>query len=318
VRLGGENVIGLVRSAAVAGALFLLGSLLPVIGLCAMVLAPAPPLLYAVGRSRALGRALAAATLTAALIALVDGPSASFTYLLSFGLATLVMIALLDFHQPFESIISVTVIITLIAGSAAALVFAGSPSAMIEAARNTLSHAMEGTSQFYSLLGIELEAGDRQRMVNAALALGPAVAAISVGLAVLANLALLWQFTDRERIGYGLFGDLARWSTPEWLIWLLLASGFALFIPLTVVSTAALDLFVTVLAVYFCQGLAIISFYFKRLGVPRAVRIIIYLVAGIHPVLAALISAGGVFDMWVDFRRLKPPSTEAGSFGDFF
>jgi hypothetical protein len=35
-------------------------------------------------------------------------------------------------------------------------------------------------------------------------------------------------------------------------------------------------------------------------------------------VLAVLVCAAGIFDLWVDFRRLKPPSQEAGSFGDFF
>jgi hypothetical protein len=37
-----------------------------------------------------------------------------------------------------------------------------------------------------------------------------------------------------------------------------------------------------------------------------------------QPVVAAIVSIAGVFDMWIDFRRLKPPSQEAGSLGDFF
>jgi len=30
-----------------------------------------------------------------------------------------------------------------------------------------------------------------------------------------------------------------------------------------------------------------------------------------------LVCLAGVFDMWIDFRRLKPPSQAAGSYGDF-
>ncbi len=79
-----------------------------------------------------------------------------------------------------------------------------------------------------------------------------------------------------------------------------------------------MDTFVCVAALYFCQGMAIMAFYFKALVIPPWVRGLIYFVTIIQPVLAALVCAAGIFDLWVDFRRLKPPSQEAGSFGDFF
>jgi len=76
-------------------------------------------------------------------------------------------------------------------------------------------------------------------------------------------------------------------------------------------------LFVCVVAVYFCQGLAIMAFYFKVLSMPPAARGLIYFVTIVQPVLAALVCAVGIFDLWIDFRRLKPPSQEARNLGDF-
>jgi uncharacterized protein YybS (DUF2232 family) len=97
----------------------------------------------------------------------------------------------------------------------------------------------------------------------------------------------------------------------------LLAAGFALFVPIFAVRTAALDSFIFVTAIYFCQGLAIMAFYFKMLAMPSLARGLIYVVTGIQPILTALVCAAGIFDMWIDFRRLKAPSQEAGNFGDF-
>ena len=57
---------------------------------------------------------------------------------------------------------------------------------------------------------------------------------------------------------------------------------------------------------------------FSRSRCPSIVRGIIYFVVFAQPVVAALVSIAGVFDMWIDFRRLKPPSPEANNLGDFF
>ena len=54
------------------------------------------------------------------------------------------------------------------------------------------------------------------------------------------------------------------------------------------------------------------------LAMPAAARVAIYLIACVQPVLAVLVCVAGILDLWVDFRRLKPPSQEAGNFSDFF
>jgi uncharacterized protein YybS (DUF2232 family) len=123
-------------------------------------------------------------------------------------------------------------------------------------------------------------------------------------------------------MAYDLFGELPKWSTPEWLIWVLLAAGFAYqgfkyLIPIKPIEIIALDAFICVAAVYFCQGLAIMSYYFRMLGMPTPARVAIYVITCVQPVLAVLVCFAGVLDMWVDFRRLKPPSQEAGNFSDF-
>ena len=102
-----------------------------------------------------------------------------------------------------------------------------------------------------------------------------------------------------------------RWATPEWLIWVLLVTGFGLFIPITAMRTIALNCFVCVAAVYFCQGLAIMAFYFRLLAMPSLARGLVYTITVVQPILAMMACVAGVFDLWIDFRRLKPPPSTA-------
>jgi len=210
--------------------------------------------------------------------------------------------------------------VVILAGTVAALAFAGSPVALAHAVHNQLVADLMRGEGLSKMLGVDAAiAPDTQGfIVDTVMRLTPALVGVASALMVLLNLAVFWRFGGKQqRVGYTLFGDLARWSAPEWLIWPLLVSGFGWFIPLAPLATIALDCFLCIVAVYFCQGLAIMAFYFKQLGMPPVARGLIYFVTLVQPVLTALVGAAGVFDLWVDFRRLKPPSAAARNLGNF-
>ena len=315
-----QAIIGMVRAAALSAALFLAGGAIPVAGSIAMLFAPAPILIFAVGRLHPLVRTMVSIWLAAALVLVAAGPIVGVAYLATFGLATGMMAYMLERGYSFELIVIITAMVMLAVGIALALAMAGSPDALLAMLNRALNEGMARGRSLYKVFGIEsgVPAETQSSIVNWTVRLSPALAAISAALTALVNLSLFWRWVGKRRLTYQLFGDLAKWSTPEWLIWVFLATGFALFVPVKAMDTIALDAFVCVAAVYFCQGLAIMSFYFKMLAMPSVARGVIYFIAGIQPVLAALVCAVGVFDLWVDFRRLKPPSQEADNFGDFF
>jgi uncharacterized protein YybS (DUF2232 family) len=175
------------------------------------------------------------------------------------------------------------------------------------------------SEKLYSAAGLDvtLSPETAANVVGTTLTLIPSLMAVSAALLVLANLGLFWRIGGRQqRVGYPLFGDLVRWSTPEWLIWVLLVNGFGLFIPVPALRTVALNCFVAVAAVYFCQGLAIMAFYFRMLAMPLVARALILIITMVQPVLAVLVCIAGILDLWIDFRRLKPPSAEARNLRD--
>jgi uncharacterized protein YybS (DUF2232 family) len=314
-----KEIAGITRVAFASALMFLAGALVPLAGGAIMVFAPAPLLGYAVGFPHALRRISMAIVLSAALVVVGAGMAAAASYVVSFGLAAAIMCYMLERRQPFEAIVLGATTVVLLAGTIAALAFAGSPTALVQAIHSQLTAGMMRGESLYKALGVDtaITPDTRVYVVDMVMRLSPALIGLLGALTVLLNLAVFWRLGGRQqRVGYTLFGDLARWSAPEWLIWPLVISGFGWFMPLPLLATVALDFFICILGVYFCQGLAIMAFYFKRLGMPPVARGLIYLVTVAQPVLTALVGVAGVFDLWVDFRRLKRPDPAAGSLGN--
>ena len=315
-----KDIAGVARAAFASALMFLAGAVIPLVGGVIMVLAPAPLLGYAVGFPHALRRIGVAVAFSVVLVAAGGGMAAATAYLASFGLAAGVMCYMLERRQPFEKIVLGATTAAILVGTVVAVVSAGSPAALAQDVHNQLVAGMMHGEDLYKKLGVDaaIAADSQVYIVDTVMRLIPALVALLGALAVLLNLAIFWRLGGKQqRVGYTLFGDLARWSAPEWLIWPLLVSGFGWFIPLPPLATVALDCFVCLLGVYFCQGLAIMTFYFKQLGMPPIARGLIYFVTLAQPVLAALVGAAGVFDLWVDFRRLKRPNAAARNLGNF-
>jgi uncharacterized protein YybS (DUF2232 family) len=318
----------LIRAAALSGALFLAVAAIPIAGGFVMLFAPAPILIFAVGRLSPNLRATLSVLLAGLLIGVASygssGINGVLTYFVSFGLAAVLMCYMLERRCSFEAVVLVTAGAMLVAGSAAALIGAGSPEAMLTTIHQSLKAGMERGQDFYKAIGMDagLSPDTQASAIDIFIRLSPALSAIAAAALVMLNLTVFWRWAGKKRLPYDLFGELPKWSTPEWLIWVLLAAGFAFqgfkyLIPIAPIETIAMDAFLCVAAVYFCQGLAIMSFYFKMLGMPAVARVAIYVITCVQPVLAVLVCLAGVLDMWIDFRRLKPPSQEAGNFSDF-
>ncbi len=314
-----KDALDLTRAAALAAAFFLLGGVIPVLGAPVMLCAPVPILIHALARSRPYRRLAVVLALTLILIGLIAGPVQGLGFALSLGLATALIAVMIRRQWSFELIVSTTTAAMLAAVTTALLVWAGSPAALARQLHHSVAAAMSQSATMYEKLGMS-RTESRQisdRMLEVTAQLLPALAAMLGAVTLLVNLGLVARWLGKEKIGYPLFRGLVTWRTPDWLIWLLLATGFGMFLPLEAVRLAAINGFVLVAAIYFCQGLAIIAYYLQMLAMPRIVRGTIYVIALLQPVLAALVCLAGVFDMWIDFRRLKPPSQEAG-LDDFF
>jgi uncharacterized protein YybS (DUF2232 family) len=98
------------------------------------------------------------------------------------------------------------------------------------------------------------------------------------------------------------------WKAPDFLVWGVIGCGAALFLPATAINVIGQNGLLILMAVYFFQGIAIVSYYFEKKRLPRFIRFFLYaLIAVQHLILLAVIGLG-FFDMWVNFRRSKKPT----------
>ena len=99
---------------------------------------------------------------------------------------------------------------------------------------------------------------------------------------------------------------LYLWAAPEWLIFVLLGSGFLLLVPVTGARFFGLNLLMVTAVLYFCQGVAVVATWFHRLGLPRLLRMVGYPLLFLNPFFFVIITLG-LLDLWLDFRRLHQP-----------
>jgi uncharacterized protein YybS (DUF2232 family) len=130
---------------------------------------------------------------------------------------------------------------------------------------------------------------------------------------VLINLALVaWvNVLVAQRLGsfwrWSNLGEpLSLWASPEWLVFFLVAAGFALLAPFPGVRQAGLNLVLVLGFVYFCQGMAVISALLQRFQLPWVLRSLVYVLAFMNPLMIVVMILG-LTDLWLDFRRLQPP-----------
>jgi len=135
----------------------------------------------------------------------------------------------------------------------------------------------------------------------------PALVVVVTGVLQLLTLLLL---SALSRGSYQIPGPEFRlWRANEWFIWPLIAGGFGLTFGTGLVQTVALNVVTVLLPIYFLQGLAVVSYYFARKGISPLFRAIGYLLLTIFNPLPLIVTGIGVFDLWADFRKPRIKKT---------
>ena len=88
------------------------------------------------------------------------------------------------------------------------------------------------------------------------------------------------------------------------MVWGVIGCGLALFLPNASIKIIGLNGLLILMSVYFFQGIAIVSFYFKKKQFPRIIRIFLYTLIAVQQLVLLAVIGLGFFDMWFNFRKL--------------
>ncbi|PKN30531.1 MAG: hypothetical protein CVU64_02975 [Deltaproteobacteria bacterium HGW-Deltaproteobacteria-21] len=301
-----------------ASSVFLFGSaLVPFLGPALGILTPLPFLFY--GSKLGIQEGLKVSAVTIGLLAFISYLTGSLQLIfLAVEFCCLGLIISLLYTKGFTIgyTISWSTVLVLLLGLTA-LTFIGlsrgvSPFELIQMhIRESLNEA----ALLYEQWGVEgsqgLEVqGHLQTVTNAVLKVYLSLLVIGTGCVVWCNVLVSKPLFRLAGVDYPDFGPLDRWHSPERLVWGLIGSGFSLFLPVGFIQLIAINVLIVLMAVYLFHGLSILVFFLNKLQIPVWVRAGIYFLIIFQQVLLIVLALAGLFDQWIDFRRIHTKKGE--------
>ncbi|MGB4547964.1 MAG: YybS family protein [Syntrophales bacterium] len=167
-------------------------------------------------------------------------------------------------------------------------------------------------AQFYGEFGMPQEQIDSIRenipgITTTILGLLPSIVVVSASFFAWINVLLIRSLFRKTQIPCPDYGDLTRWKVPEWLVWFVIASGGMMLLPMPEIKLVGFNGLIILLFVYLLQGFSIVDFFFKKKSVPKFLRTIFYFLLFIYQSLLLVVAAVGLFDIWIDFRKMNRP-----------
>ncbi len=140
----------------------------------------------------------------------------------------------------------------------------------------------------------------------------PSLMVVGSAFVVWLNVILSRPLFRKRNLEVPDFGALDRWQSPELMVWGLIAAGFSLFLSFSPLRLIAVNALVIMLAIYFFHGLSIVLFYLNKYRVPPWMRLGVYALIVLQQVLAIGVTMAGLFDQWLDLRRIHQTKPELG------
>lgn len=278
-------------------------------------LVPLPGLLFAAVYPREVALWL---IVTALALAIGLNVASSIAFATTVGAATLMIAFGITRSWTLDRTVASALGVWVVGVGALYVLTAGGLEPAVTAARGQVDQAFAVALEASKGAGADQKAlalleTERTALVDSVLHILPGLVALTGGAILSVNLAIARKIAPA-------FAEFALrfWRAPDGLIWVFIAAGFGMFLVGDGVGVAASNVFVVLLGCYFLQGLAIVAYYLDRFGLPMSLRIGTYMLIAIQQLLAAVVLALGIFDLWGDFRRLHTPAADAslGSDGD--
>ncbi|SPD75948.1 conserved membrane hypothetical protein [uncultured Desulfobacterium sp.] len=291
-----------------AGFLFLCSAYFPLFGPLFCLLTPAPFLYYSTKLGLKNGIKLAFLTIVLAGIAgiLIGYPQA---ILFCVELSALGLVLAEIFRRRFtlgQTILFASLFLILMSMGHLFILGLSKGVDPFELLVNYLNGQVKQTITAYEEMGVpgedlvELESYARV-FVNTVY---PSLMIVGTGFTVWLNVVVARPLFTRGNLKYPDFVPMDRWETPEPLIWGVIVSGFSLFLLPGVIRSLAANVMIVLMAIYLFHGVSIIAFFLHKYRLPLWIRIGIYLLIIIQQLFLVLLALAGVFDQWVDFRKL--------------
>jgi uncharacterized protein YybS (DUF2232 family) len=142
------------------------------------------------------------------------------------------------------------------------------------------------------------------------------VASLFAAVVNFAVIRSLWSRFYRPDYFEGV--DLSRWMLPDQLVWGFIASALVVFMTGGALQAVGMNVMMVVLVLYFLQGMAIALHILRAKNAHWIFTAVVVFLGLTQPMLTGLAIGLGLFDVWADFRKLRPrPETPPDDDDDY-
>lgn len=285
---------------------------IPLIGAAAWLFLPLPVLFYRLKTGRQGGLIIMLATL-AVLTLITQEFAIIFFYYGSLLITGFVLGECIETHLPIGKIMLFTTLSTFgvcLAGFFLYSAFQNMAVSQFISGYISDYHAL--SKAFISELETVYPEIDRQmfeKESSALLLAHPSLIIIFYLIMVWMNILAMRRILIKKGIMVKTIQNLNHWKAPDHLVFGLILVSVLIFFASGVVKIACLNALIVLLFVYFFQGIAVVSFLFEKKRTPFAIRFFFYFLMAILPQFLLLVIGCGLFDIWINFRKLDTASS---------
>ena len=173
----------------------------------------------------------------------------------------------------------------------------------------------ETVSVYEQMGGGEKEAAQLRQFAKALMEvfkrIYPSLVIVGTGFVVWLNVVLSRHVFRLGNLPYPRFEPTDCWWAPEYMVWGVIAAGFSLFLPVGGIRWTAINALIVLLTVYVFHGLSIVLFFLNKYRVPSWIRLGVYFLILFQQVFLFFLALAGLFDQWIDFRKIRHRKSSA-------
>jgi uncharacterized protein YybS (DUF2232 family) len=309
----------IISGVVISSLIFLLSGWLPVIGFLGLLTLPLPVFYYRAKLGRKNGLIMLVAV-TAVITMVIGGASPDLIFVAGLLMTGFVLCELVEKKMSIEQTLLLTGGLVFFAGIFGLIIYSNMAGAHPIALMSAyIEENLALSLRLYEDVGMPAE---KVQLISQSLAtIQYYLIRILPSLCGAFLLFVAWitflgarTVLIKKGLGFPDFGNLNTWQAPEILVWGVIGGGGLLLLPYNPVKLVGLNALILFMTVYFFQGIAIVSYWFEKKNMAMALRFLIYSMIALWHLLLVFVIGLGFFDVWADFRRLRPA---AGDDTDF-
>ena len=290
--------------------IFVVSMVIPIVGFFCSLFIPLPTLYYRIKLGRTTGAIIPVLGFVI-MIVVLSGFTVDVFFLAQMLLIGFLLGELLESRFSIEKTLLGACAVTVLTGLVSLLIYSVvSGSGPLTILNQYVAQNLELSLALYQSMGMSAEnirlfENSMEKIQYVLVRIIPGLAVASTLLVVWINILLAKTLLKGKTLLHPDYGKLNTWQAPDVMIWPVIGCGLLMLFENSAIKLIGLNGLMFLLTIYFFQGIAVVAFFFEKKQLPRFFRILLYSLIALQQIVLLGVIAAGLFDIWLDFRKLK-------------